>query len=128
MWNGNKLPSTTIKVVTPEEKKQWFVNELKEKGLYEAVKDQLDELMIDCRALDYLGFSHAVECSCNILDLIQTFVDNYGFLWGEDNPKTNPECEDCTPENMNDCLECRKRTSDKGEMDNEREQTEQKED
>lgn len=24
--------------------------------------------------------------------------------------KWNPECEDCLPENINDCIECKKRT------------------
>ena len=68
-----------IKVVTPEENKEWLKNEIEKKGLYHAVRDQLDELMIDCRALDYMGFSHATECSVNILDLIETFGERFGI-------------------------------------------------
>ncbi len=68
-----------INVVTPEENKEWLKNEIEKKGLYYAVKDQLDELMIDCRALDYMGFGHVTECSVNILELIETFGEKFGI-------------------------------------------------
>ena len=68
-----------IKVITPEEQKQWLKDEIQKKGLYHAVEDQLDELMLDCRALNYVGFSHATECSVNILDLIETFGEMFGI-------------------------------------------------
>ena len=68
-----------IKVMSPEEQKEWLKDEIKKKGLYNAVKDQLDELMYDCRVLNYIKYAHVVECSFNILDLIETFGEKFGI-------------------------------------------------
>ena len=68
-----------IKAITPEEHKQWLKDEIQEKGLYNAVSDQLDKLMADCHTLGYIKYGHLVECSVDILGLIETFGERFGI-------------------------------------------------
>ena len=71
--------------VTPEEHKEWCRQQIKEKGLREAVKEQLDELVDICHPLGYMGFSEATERAQNILDLIEVFGQNFGVYRVEQN-------------------------------------------
>ena len=64
-----------IKVVTPEEHKEWCKQQIKEHGLYNAVKDQLDEWVSICHPLGYMGFGEATERAMNVLDLIEAFTE-----------------------------------------------------
>ena len=65
--------------VTPEEHKEWCKQQIREKGLYNAVKEQLDEWVGICRPLNYVGFSEATERAMNVLDLIEVFGQKYGI-------------------------------------------------
>lgn len=65
--------------ITPMQHNEWLKNQIKEKGLYYAVKEQLDDLVDICHPLGYLGFSEATERAMNILDLIEVFGQKYGI-------------------------------------------------
>jgi len=47
--------------VTPEMREKWLHDEIMNKGLLGAVNEQLDEWVVICRALNYQGFSEAIE-------------------------------------------------------------------
>ena len=61
-------------MIASEEKKQWLKDEIQKKGLYYAVRHQLDGLMTDRNNSEY-----TVECANNILDLIETFGEKFGI-------------------------------------------------
>ena len=62
-----------LKVITNEEHMELCKKEIEKKGLYNAVKEQLDEWVEICHPLGYLGFIEASEKAINVLDLIYCF-------------------------------------------------------
>jgi len=42
--------------ITPAEHREWCEQQIKEKGLMGSVREQLDEIVGLCRAMDYSGF------------------------------------------------------------------------
>ena len=65
--------------VTSVEHREWCEQQIKEKGLYDSVKDQLDEIVFDCTVLDYVAHGDVMNRSQNILDLIEVFGKKYGI-------------------------------------------------
>lgn len=61
----------TIRKYSEEEYEQELKNKLKEKGLYDSVKDILDKIVDNNRGLGYLHFALIAELSCDILKLIE---------------------------------------------------------
>ena len=59
--------------VTPKQHKEWCKKQIEENGLYNAVKEQVDEWVSICHSLGYIGFGEATERAQNILDLIEVF-------------------------------------------------------
>jgi len=57
--------------ITPAEHREWCKQQIKENGLYGAIKEQLDEWVGICHPLGQIGFSEATERAQNILDLIE---------------------------------------------------------
>lgn len=50
------------------------------------------------------NLEHMVRASAMVIQMIQDAPTiPYDMKW-------NPDCEDCLPEGINDCIECRKRT------------------
>ncbi len=64
-----------LKEISREEWRQHLVDMIRQYGLFEAVKQELDELVTICHPLGYLGFSEATERSENILGLIQSYLN-----------------------------------------------------
>ena len=56
---------------TQEMRDKWLHDEIMDKGLLGAVKEQLDEWVSICHPLGYQGFSEAIERAQNITDLIK---------------------------------------------------------
>lgn len=69
----------TLKVVKPDEHKEWCREQIKKDGLYNAVKAQLDEIILILSQGSYGDFSEGTEYAQNILDLIETFGEKYGI-------------------------------------------------
>jgi hypothetical protein len=104
----------TIHVVTPEEHKQWCKQQIEEKGLYNAVKEQLDEWMDICHHLDYRAFSESTEHAMNILDFIETFGEIHGVYNPENQNNTdNPHPDTEKIQNMLDLFYANKHMYDK---------------
>ena len=86
--------------VTPEMHDKWLHDEIMNKGLLIAVRDQLDEWVCTCRALNYTGFSEATERAQNITDLIKKCAElerkhpHTEFIEYEEFPDDLPEPED----------------------------------
>ncbi len=100
-----------IVVVTPEMRDKWLHDEIMNKGLLGAVKEQLDEWVGTCRALNYQGFSEATERAQNITDLIKKCAEierkhpNSEFIEYEEFPDDLPDPEDDEAKD-NPCDEC----------------------
>lgn len=86
--------------VTPEMRDKWLHDEIMNKGLLGAVKEQLDEWVGSCHALNYQGFSEAVERAENITDLIKKCAElsrkrpHTEFIEYEEFPDDLPEPEE----------------------------------
>lgn len=75
----------TIKEVTPAEHLEWCKQQIKENGLYGAVKEQLDEIMLDSQSLGYVDHGDVMLRCQNILDLVEAFGQNHGIYRVEQN-------------------------------------------
>ena len=118
---------STIHIVTPEEHKQWCKQQIEDKGLYNAVKEQLDEWMDLCHNLSYGAFSESTEHAMNILDFIETFGEIHG-VYNPDNPenadKSHPDTEEIQKmldlfyanKHMYDKLQARNRKRERAEQ------------
>lgn len=74
--------------ITPAEHREWCEQQIKEKGLMGSVREQLDEIVGLCRAMDYSGFGDVTLRAQNITDLIEVFGHQFGVYRLE-------ECEEC---------------------------------
>lgn len=89
---------------TQEMRDKWLHDEIMGKGLLGAVKEQLDEWVIICHPLGYLGFSEATERARNITDLIKKCAEierkhpNSEFIEYEEFPDNLPEPEEDNPD------------------------------
>ena len=89
--------------VTQEMRDKWLHDEIMDKGLLGAVKEQLDEWVDICHPLGYLGFSEAIERAQNITDLIKKCAEierkhpNSEFIEYEEFPDNLPEPEEDNP-------------------------------
>ena len=95
---------STIHVVTPEEHKAWCKQQIQEKGLYHAVKEQIDGWMELCHGLSYGAFGESTEHAMNILDFIETFGKIYG-IHNPDNPDTPENPCDALPADIQNMLD-----------------------
>ena len=92
-----------IVIVTQEMHDKWLHDEVMNKGLLGAVKEQLDEWVDICHPLGYLGFSEAIERAQNITDLIKKCAElsrkrpHTEFIEYEEFPDDLPEPEDDNP-------------------------------
>ena len=92
-----------IVVVTKEMRDKWLHDEVMNKGLLGAVKEQLDEWVNICHPLGYLGFSEAIERAQNITDLIKKCAElerkhpHSEFIEFEEFPDNLPEPEEDNP-------------------------------
>lgn len=69
-----------IKEVTPAEHREWCKQQIKENGLYGAIKEQLDEIMLDCyQPLDDARHDDVILRCKYILDMVEVFGQKYGI-------------------------------------------------
>lgn len=97
---SEKMKGARIVVVTQEMRDKWLHDEIMNKGLLGAVKEQLDEWVDILHPLGYLGFSESIERAQNITDLIKKCAEierkhpNSEFIEYEEFPDDLPEPEE----------------------------------
>ncbi len=73
------MDKPTIVRVHEDERRQDLDREMKEKGLYYAVKNRLDEIVMICNQSSYIDCSNVMVYADDILAMIQLFGERYGI-------------------------------------------------
>lgn len=73
------MDKPTIVRVHADEHRQELDREMKESGLYYAVKKRLDEIILICNQSSYIDFSNVTGYADDILAMIKLFGERYGI-------------------------------------------------
>lgn len=72
------MDKATIVRINADEHRQELDREMKESGLYYAVKNRLDEIVRICNESPYITYSSVIGYADDILTMIQLFGERYG--------------------------------------------------